>query len=132
VNAIPGYGAIGAAVGTGVQGMSGDGGAALEARLAFPQAVAVDTQGNLYVADTANSRVRRGNLNGAIETVFPPLAPPMALAVDPSGNLAISYGSQINLWKPGDTSPALPSLAPATGGVTESRRLIRWCLGQPA
>lgn len=37
----------------------GDGGAALEATLNFPSAMAVDGQGNLYIADTMNHRVRR-------------------------------------------------------------------------
>ena len=37
---------------------SGDGGPALHARLNFPTAVAVDRQGNLYIADTMNHRVR--------------------------------------------------------------------------
>jgi DNA-binding beta-propeller fold protein YncE len=37
---------------------SGDGGPATEARLNFPTAVVVDGQGNLYIADTMNHRVR--------------------------------------------------------------------------
>ena len=37
---------------------SGDGGPASQARLNFPTAVAVDRQGNLYIADTMNHRVR--------------------------------------------------------------------------
>src|SRR5690606_35324785 len=45
--------------GTGTQGAAGDGGAATSAQLAFPQAVAVDGAGNLYIADTNNHRVRR-------------------------------------------------------------------------
>ncbi len=38
---------------------SGDGGQAVQARLNFPTAVAVDQQGNFFIADTMNHRVRR-------------------------------------------------------------------------
>jgi sugar lactone lactonase YvrE len=44
--------------GTGVAGFSGDGGAATSAMLARPTAVAVDSSGNIYVADTNNHRIR--------------------------------------------------------------------------
>jgi sugar lactone lactonase YvrE len=41
---------------------SGDGGPAVEAGLGQPQAVAVDSAGNVYIADTANNRVRMINV----------------------------------------------------------------------
>ncbi|MBU2008400.1 MAG: hypothetical protein KJ624_00900 [Chloroflexi bacterium] len=48
---------------------TGDGGPAMEAQLSGPYGVAVDS-GNLYIADTANNRVRRVNLAaGTITTV---------------------------------------------------------------
>ena len=37
---------------------SGDGGPAVEARLDFPDGVAVDGTGNLYIADRNNHRIR--------------------------------------------------------------------------
>ncbi len=37
----------------------GDGGPAVQALLNFPTAVAVDTEGHLYIADTMNHRIRR-------------------------------------------------------------------------
>jgi len=48
--------------GDGVPGFSGDGGPALQAQLNFPVAVAVGPDGNLYIADLYNSRVRRVEL----------------------------------------------------------------------
>jgi len=49
---------------------SGDGGPAIQARLNFPTAVVIDQQGNLYIADTMNHRVRRVDAGtGVITTV---------------------------------------------------------------
>ena len=45
-------------VGSGVYGYGGDGGPAIDAVLRYPDAVALDSAGNLYVADTINARVR--------------------------------------------------------------------------
>jgi sugar lactone lactonase YvrE len=42
----------------GNQGFSGDNGPALRAELDFPGGVAVDTAGNMVIADTSNSRIR--------------------------------------------------------------------------
>jgi len=44
--------------GTGFPGFVGDGGAATAAALSYPQGVAVDALGNLYIADTFSNRVR--------------------------------------------------------------------------
>jgi sugar lactone lactonase YvrE len=46
-------------VGTGVAGYSGDGGPALAAQIDTPQRIQIDSRGNLYIADTHNSAVRR-------------------------------------------------------------------------
>ena len=55
--------------GTGVNGYNGDGGAAVNAQLNGPQAVAVDLPGNVYIADTANNRVRMVTRDGTIGTI---------------------------------------------------------------
>lgn len=94
--------------GTGAPGFSGDFGPAIEAQLAFPRDVALDAQGNLYIADTANRRIRRLTTGGTIETLFPQLGPPQAIAVDPSGNVFIAYPQQMNIWAPGYTSIGAP------------------------
>jgi len=45
--------------GTGVKGFSGDGGGATSAKLNNPSGLAVDSTGNLFVADFVNNRIRR-------------------------------------------------------------------------
>jgi sugar lactone lactonase YvrE len=51
--------------GTGAQGFGGDGGPALQAQFNMPASLAFDALGNLYVGDSANSRVRRIANNNA-------------------------------------------------------------------
>lgn len=56
--------------GTGEPGSSGDGGAATGAQLEMPTALAVDSKGDLFIADPGNNRVRRVDAaTGAISTV---------------------------------------------------------------
>ena len=99
---LPG-GTIRTAAGTGVGGFSGDGGPAPSAQLDHPSAVAVDDNGNLFVADSGNGRVRRVALDGTITTVagpgvavFAPGALPPTLgrlgglAVDDRGDLLLA------------------------------------------
>jgi sugar lactone lactonase YvrE len=49
-------------------GFSGDGGPAIEASLGSPYSVVADGQGNFYIADTDNARVRIVNSGGTINT----------------------------------------------------------------
>jgi len=62
-------GVITPVAGNGFSGYSGDNGPALKAELQFPQGVASDGAGNVYIADTGNSRVRRVAPDGTITTV---------------------------------------------------------------
>ena len=55
--------------GTGLAGSSGDGGPATGARLSFPMGLAVAGNGDLYIADTYNARIRRVDNGGRITTV---------------------------------------------------------------
>jgi sugar lactone lactonase YvrE len=55
--------------GTGVAGYSGDNSPAATASLSLPTALALDTSGNLFVADTGNHRIRRIDTSGTITTI---------------------------------------------------------------
>ena len=62
-------GVISTVAGNGTAGAGGDGGAATAAELNGPWGVAVDSSGAVYVADTANNKVRKIDLAGNIHTV---------------------------------------------------------------
>ena len=89
-------------------GYTGDGAAALDAQLSDPVAVAVDSSGNLYIADANNNVIREvsgGNINtlvGGIATSGQ-LNHPTAVVVDPAGNLFIAdtVGRRIVEYSPG-------------------------------
>ncbi len=93
--------------GNGVAGFSGDHGQATAAALNNPAGIAVDTAGDLFIADTGNNRIREVNLSsGVIATVAgngtsgfsgdsgpataAKLASPMGVAVDASGDVFIA------------------------------------------
>jgi len=112
-------GIISTVAGNGNLGYSGDGKAAVNATLNFPEQASLDVFGNLYIADTYNNVVRMVNTSGIISTVAgngfgagTPIAGtggysgdggpatkaelnfPVSIALDPSDNLWIS--DQIN------------------------------------
>jgi uncharacterized protein (TIGR03437 family) len=62
-------GTISTVAGNGTQDFSGDGGPATSASLSWPKGVAVDSAGNLYVADDENLRIRKVSPGGTISTV---------------------------------------------------------------
>jgi len=62
-------GTITTVAGTGIWGFSGDGGAAIFAELNLPTGVALDSTGNLYIADWNNHRIRKVDPSGTITTV---------------------------------------------------------------
>ncbi|MCX6631220.1 MAG: NHL repeat-containing protein [Candidatus Solibacter sp.] len=99
-------GVITTIAGNGTFGFSGDNGPATGVQLAWPTAVAVDSAGNLYFADSQNNRIRKVS-NGLITTVAGGdvgdngpaangvLAAPMDVAVDSAGNLYISSDNRV-------------------------------------
>ena len=60
---------ISTVAGDGNAGFGGDGGAATSAQLNTPMDVAVDSSGNVYIADMVNHRIRRVKPSGTIDTI---------------------------------------------------------------
>ena len=55
--------------GNGIRGFGGDGGPARDAMLNWPEALCFDPQGNLFIFDNGNDRVRKVTPGGTISTV---------------------------------------------------------------
>jgi sugar lactone lactonase YvrE len=55
--------------GTGESDFSGDGGPASKATFRDPRALAMDKEGNIYIGDTANNRIRKIDTNGIVTTI---------------------------------------------------------------
>jgi uncharacterized protein (TIGR03437 family) len=97
---------ISTVAGNGTSGFAGDGSAATSANLNQPSGVAIDNQGNIYIADTLNARIRKVSSSGTISTVAgngmvsysgdggsamaAQLNGPLGVAADNSGNLYIA------------------------------------------
>ncbi|MFN0120913.1 MAG: REJ domain-containing protein [Blastocatellia bacterium] len=99
-------GTVSLVAGNGEKGYSGDGAQAVQARLNNPNGIALDSLGNLYIADTDNHVIRRVVLATGVITTFAgtgvagftdnapapnaQLRFPAGLAVDGGGNLYIA------------------------------------------
>lgn len=106
-------GTISTQAGNGVYGYSGDGGPANSSEMRFPQAIAVDEVGNVYIADTGNNAIREISASTGIITTIAgngmygysgdgslattaALAGPAGLALDAAGNLYIAdFGNNV-------------------------------------
>jgi sugar lactone lactonase YvrE len=71
IRMIDATGIISTVAGTGESGLSGDGGAAVEAQLSFPTGLVFDAAGNLYIGEVGNHRIRIVHPDGIIETFAP-------------------------------------------------------------
>jgi sugar lactone lactonase YvrE len=108
-------GVVSIVAGTGVEGFSGDGSAATSAQLDTPKGVAVDTNGNLYIADSRNNRIRKvtGTTittvagTGVVGSAITQLALPSGIAVDATGNLYIADTNNNRIVKITGSTPAV-------------------------
>jgi trimeric autotransporter adhesin len=130
----PGGGSITTVAGNGFSAFSGDGGQATQAALNRPRGVALDSAGNIYIADTLNSRIRVVTPDGLIHTVAgtgalgnggdggpatrAALFFPTVVRVDASGNVYVadSQNSAIRLLTP----VAVPTEPPTVSGVNSA------------
>jgi trimeric autotransporter adhesin len=108
-------GIVSTVAGNGVSGFSGDGGPATAAELSYPNGVAADASGNLYISDATNNRVRKVTAQGIISTIAgqsysytgvaftgdggpassASIFDPRGVATDPSGDIYVSAGNEI-------------------------------------
>ena len=110
-------------VGGDVQAFSGDGGAAKTAGLALPRGLTIDAAGNLYVADSANHRIRRISSLGTITTVAGQGtqafagdgAPAVVASLDTPRSVAISPAGLVTLADTGNQRVRQIDALPAPG-----------------
>ncbi len=131
-------GIITTVAGNGTGGFSGDGGIATAAEMQRPGGMAVDADGNLYIADMFNKRVRKVTAGGIITTVAgigvgglsngdggPATAAylegPLSIAVDAAGNYYIADDVSSTIRK-----VTLPATGIASGPVAEHAALSVW------
>jgi hypothetical protein len=116
--------------GNGSQGFSGDGGPATDASLYYDTDVAVDSLGNIYIADILNHRIRKVDTGGIISTIAgtgvvgysgdggpatsAELNKPMFLTVDDYDNVYISEQLN-NVIRKIDTSTGIISTVAGNG-----------------
>jgi sugar lactone lactonase YvrE len=112
-------GTITTVAGTGEPDFSGDGGPATKTRLNVPFAVAVDREGNLYITDEGNYRIRKVDKEGIIITfagtgedrhsgdggpaTSAQLRDPGGIAFDAQGNLYVADYTSVRKIDPSGT-----------------------------
>ena len=106
-------GIVSTVAGNGSYGAAGDGGQAINASLSDVNDIALDTAGNLYIADASNHRIRKVTTGGIISTfagtgvqgsfgdggpaINANLNRPVSVTIDAAGNLLICDSSNHNI-----------------------------------
>ena len=86
--------------GNGKAGFGGDGASAIDASFLFPESIALDSTGNIFVADSENCRIRRiDHKTGIIETIAQTGGPDQNCPPQP-GRIP---------WQPSPSDPAVDS-----------------------
>jgi sugar lactone lactonase YvrE len=118
-------GIINTVAGTGTQGYYGDTGPATSAEFSYPYGVAVDSSGNIYIADVSNNRIRKVTVStGIITTVAgngtagyngDSIAATSAELNNPYGVTVDTYG---NLYIGDSSNERIRKVAASTGIIT--------------
>jgi streptogramin lyase len=92
---------INTVAGNGTPGFSGDGGLATLAQLDYPEAVWVDSGGNMFIVDTDNCRIRRvDGTSGIITTVAGTTYCGYNGNNQPATDAALYYPSEVSVYEP--------------------------------
>lgn len=124
---------ISTVVGTGTGGFSGDGGAPTTAQINEPGGIALDSNGNLYIADGLNNRIRKVTVSGGavatgvistvagtssvlfngdgIQATAANLSYPIGVAVDSDGNLYIADNGHYRIRKVTEPGGVISTIA---------------------
>ena len=99
-------------------GYSGDGGPALGAQLNNPKGIALDSAGNLYIADTDNSVIRMVNTKGIITTIAGTGKPGSGGNLGPAASAQLNFPSAVwvqggNIYIADSGNNAIRLLTPA-------------------
>jgi uncharacterized protein (TIGR03437 family) len=84
-----------AGMGPSANGYSGDGGPATKAELNGPKGIAIDSSGNLYIADTVNCVIRVVEPNGTIATIAGNGTPGYSVNEGPATNAQLYFPSGV-------------------------------------
>ncbi|MGA2502233.1 MAG: Ig-like domain repeat protein, partial [Tepidisphaeraceae bacterium] len=125
--------------GTGVAGDSGDGAAATSALLSSPMSAVVDVAGNVYIADTQNSTIRKVSAStGKIQTAIQSgqqdyllatsvdsdsVTAPMGLAIDGVGDVFLADYYGMRIWEMKSNATVLNTTGTPTREKTSSATL---------
>jgi len=142
-------GIIATIAGDGIAGFSGDHGPAIAANLNIPSGIAVDSSGDIFIADTGNFRIRKITLDGTITTIAgtgtqgfsgdggsaieAQLAGPLGIKLDAAGNLYVADGTAVRMISPAGiihtiAGTGMPAFS-GDGGPATSAGLTNWGLG---
>jgi sugar lactone lactonase YvrE len=130
IRKITALGVISTYAGNGTRGFSGDGGPATSAEINAATGIAIDTAGNIYIADEFNNRIRKVTPAGIISTIAgggygfsgdggpatsAQLADPSGVAVDSAGNIYIadSFNNRIRKVNPAGIISTVAGSGPA-------------------
>ena len=91
------------------------------ARFNYPSGVAVDSAGNIYVADTSSDTIRKVTPGGVVTTLATvvPFAGPQGVAVDSAGNVYVAdtWNNRIRKVTPSGVVTTLAGLAGNSGSA---------------